>query len=60
AQTAGDWRLKISDNAGDDTGRLGSWTLNLQGTPIPEPSSGLGLLALGLLGAGAALKRHWN
>ena len=29
-------------------------------TPIPEPSSGLGLLALGLLGAGAALKRHWN
>ncbi|MDB9434687.1 PEP-CTERM sorting domain-containing protein [Microcystis aeruginosa] len=29
-------------------------------TPIPEPSSGLGLLALGLLGAGAVLKRHWN
>ena len=27
---------------------------------VPEPSSGLGLLALGLLGAGAALKRHWN
>jgi len=60
SQTAGDWRLTISDNAEDDTGSLGSWTLNLQGTPIPEPSSGLGLLALGLLGAGAALKRHWN
>ncbi|TRU69340.1 MAG: PEP-CTERM sorting domain-containing protein [Microcystis viridis Mv_BB_P_19951000_S69] len=60
SQTAGDWRLTISDNAGEDTGSLGSWTLNLQGTPIPEPSSGLGLLALGLLGAGAALKHHWN
>ena len=60
SQTAGDWQLTISDNAGLDTGSLGSWTLNLEGTPIPEPSSGLGLLALGLLGAGAALKRHWN
>ncbi|NCQ98702.1 MAG: proprotein convertase P-domain, (modular protein) [Microcystis aeruginosa L211-101] len=65
SQTAGDWRLTISDNAELNTGALGSWTLNLQGTPIapvsvPESSSGLGLLALGLLGAGAALKRHWN
>lgn len=65
SQTAGDWRLTISDNEGGDTGALGSWTLNLQGTPIapvsvPESISGLGLLALGLLGAGAALKRHWN
>jgi subtilisin-like proprotein convertase family protein len=65
SQTAGDWRLTISDNAVDETGALGSWTLNLQGTPIapvsvPESSSGLGLLALGLLGAAAALKRHWN
>jgi subtilisin-like proprotein convertase family protein len=65
SQTAGDWRLTISDNGFSDTGSLGSWTLNLQGTPlapvsVPESSSGLGLLALGLLGAGAALKRHWN
>ena len=65
SQTAGDWRLTISDNGFRDTGSLGSWTLNLQGTPlapvsVPESSSGLGLLALGLLGAGAALKRHWN
>lgn len=65
SQTAGDWRLTISDVSVDDTGALGSWTLNLQGTPIapvsvPESSSGLGLLALGLLGAGAALKRHLN
>jgi subtilisin-like proprotein convertase family protein len=65
SQTAGDWRLTISDNGLSDTGSLGSWTLNLQGTPlapvsVPESSSGLGLLALGLLGAGAALKRHWN
>ncbi|MCA2552884.1 MAG: proprotein convertase P-domain-containing protein [Microcystis sp. M04BS1] len=65
SQTAGDWRLTISDPVAGDTGSLGSWTLNLEGTPlapvsVPEPSSGLGLLALGLLGAGAALKRHWN
>ena len=65
SQTAGDWRLTISDNEPEDTGALGSWTLNLQATPIapvsvPESSSGLGLLALGLLGAGAALKRHLN
>ncbi|TRV42804.1 MAG: proprotein convertase P-domain, (modular protein) [Microcystis panniformis Mp_MB_F_20051200_S9] len=64
SQTAGG-RLTISDNGGGDTGALGSWTLNLQGTPlapvsVPESSSGLGLLALGLLGAGAALKRHLN
>ena len=65
SQTAGDWRLTISDRSGADTGSLGSWTLNLEGTPlapvsVPESSSGLGLLALGLLGAGAALKRHLN
>lgn len=45
----GTWRLTISDNAGDDTGSLGSWALNLQGsapTPVPGP--------LPLLGAGAA------
>ena len=58
--SSGTWRLTISDNVAQDTGALGSWALNLQGTPIPESSSVLGLLALGLLGAGAALKRHWN
>jgi hypothetical protein len=58
--SSGTWRLTISDNVAQDTGALGSWALNLQGTPIPESSSVLGLLALGLLGAGAALKRHLN
>ena len=28
--------------------------------PVPESSSGLGLLALGLLGTAAAFKHHWN
>jgi subtilisin-like proprotein convertase family protein len=65
SQTAGNWRLTISDVDDISTGALGSWTLNLQETPIapvsvPESGSVLGLLALGLLGAGAALKRHWN
>ncbi|MFM2026735.1 MAG: hypothetical protein RLZZ339_1452 [Cyanobacteriota bacterium] len=63
SQTAGDWRLTISDNAVDITGSLGSWTLNLEGTPIPpvsvpESNSVLGLLALGLLGTAAAFRRH--
>ncbi|GCA69040.1 hypothetical protein MiYa_00562 [Microcystis aeruginosa NIES-2519] len=63
SQTAGDWRLTISDNGLSDTGSLGSWTLNLEGTPIapvsvPESNSVLGLLALGLLGTAAAFRRH--
>ena len=65
SQTAGDWRLTISDNGLGNTGSLGSWTLNLEGTPIapvsvPESNSVLGLLALGLLGTAAAFRRHWN
>ncbi len=65
SQTAGDWRLTISDNGLENTGSLGSWTLNLEGTPIapvsvPESNSVLGLLALGLLGTAAAFRRHWN
>ncbi|WP_287691244.1 MULTISPECIES: PEP-CTERM sorting domain-containing protein, partial [unclassified Microcystis] len=31
-----------------------------QTVPVPESSSGLGLLALGLLGTAAAFKRHLN
>ncbi|NCR90788.1 MAG: proprotein convertase P-domain, (modular protein) [Microcystis aeruginosa G11-01] len=63
--SSGTWRLTISDNGRDDTGALGSWALNLQGNPsspvsVPESTSGLGLLALGLLGAAAAFKRHLN
>ena len=63
--SSGTWRLTISDNQQLDTGALGSWTLNLQGNPsspvsVPESTSGLGLLALGLLGAAAAFKRHLN
>jgi len=63
--SSGTWRLTISDNGEDDTGALGSWALNLQGNPsspvsVPESTSGLGLLALGLLGAAAAFKRHLN
>lgn len=45
----GTWRLKISDNGSGDTGALGSWSLNLQGsTPASVPGP------LPLLGAGAA------
>jgi subtilisin-like proprotein convertase family protein len=63
--SSGTWRLTISDNSLFDTGALGGWTLNLQGpmapmATVPEPSSNLGLLALGLLGAGALVKRKLN
>ncbi len=45
--SSGTWRLRISDNSAGDTGALGSWTLNLQGSAaVPGP--------LPLLGAGAA------
>lgn len=47
--SSGTWRLRISDNEEEDTGALGSWTLNLQGpTPAAVPGP------LPLLGAGAA------
>jgi subtilisin-like proprotein convertase family protein len=62
----GDWQLRISDNATSNgaanrgTGSISGWSLKLEGRDapkvkeIPEPSSVLGLLALGLLGVGAA------
>jgi subtilisin-like proprotein convertase family protein len=43
---AGIWTLFVSDNAGGDTGSLGSWKLNIITQDVattPEPSS---LLAL--------------
>lgn len=47
--SSGTWRLNISDNFSGDTGSLGSWSLNLQGS---SPASVPGPLPL--LGAGAA------
>lgn len=45
---AGTWTLSISDNAGLDTGSLGSWTLT---AVVPAPSA-MALLGLGGLVAG--------
>lgn len=53
----GSWRLTMSDRAGGDLGSLGSWNLQIQGQQVPEPASVLGLLAVGAMGAGSALKR---
>ncbi|MCP2732645.1 proprotein convertase P-domain-containing protein [Limnofasciculus baicalensis] len=53
----GTWQLRISDNAGGDTGPLGSWNLSVTGQPVPEPGSVLGLLAMGAMGAGSTLMR---
>lgn len=46
------WRLTARDDAGGDTGSIGSWSLDI--TSIPEPTS-LGLLGLGAL---ALLRRR--
>jgi subtilisin-like proprotein convertase family protein len=54
----GTWRLRISDNAGVDTGSLGSWNLSLTpqaSQPVPEPFTILGSLTAG--GIGVALRR---
>lgn len=53
----GIWQLTISDNAGLDTGSLDSWNLSVTGQPVPEPSSIIGLLAMGAMGAGSTLMR---
>lgn len=41
--SAGNWTLSISDNAGGDLGSLGSWTLNLTAVPTPGAAALLGL-----------------
>jgi hypothetical protein len=54
-------RIDVASTWGPTTGVIGLSEVRFaQTVPVPESSSGLGLLALGLLGAGAALKRHWN
>jgi len=42
SQSQGNWTLKITDNAGADTGSVATWTLAI----LPEPAS-MSLLALG-------------
>ena len=51
----GTWTLTISDNANGDLGEIGSWTLNITSTPIPEPGS---LALLGISGLGLAFYRR--
>ncbi len=45
SQSNGNWTIKITDNALQDTGAVPTWTLAL----LPEPTS-IGLLGLGVLG----------
>jgi hypothetical protein len=52
-------RIDVASTWGPTPGVIGLSEVRFA-QQVPEPSSGLGLLALGLLGAGAALKRHLN
>jgi subtilisin-like proprotein convertase family protein len=53
SSVAGTWTLSISDNAGADTGALGSWGVTI--TTIPAPA---GLAILGLGGLAATRRRR--
>jgi len=58
ADIFGDWILRISDNAGGDTGQLANWSLtaNVRST-VPEPGS-LALLGLALGGVAAFRRKR--
>jgi subtilisin-like proprotein convertase family protein len=55
--SAAAWQLRILDQAGLDSGRLGSWTLTLSTAAVPEPST-WAMLILGFGGVGGAMRRR--
>ena len=42
----GTWTLSVKDGLAADTGKLNSWSINVYGTMVPEPST-IGLMSLG-------------
>ena len=58
--SAGDWTLRIFDDAGADAGSLGSWKLSLTGDAggeVPEPAT-WAMMLMGFGGLGARLSRR--
>jgi subtilisin-like proprotein convertase family protein len=55
ANAAGEWTLRISDEAIGDIGNLGSWTLSLSSPGIPEPAT-WAMMILGFGGVGATMR----
>jgi PEP-CTERM motif len=52
--SAGLWTLAITDNEFAGEGELNAWSIEVE--PVPEPTSAIGMLALGALGAMATRK----
>ena len=53
--TAGDWVLFASDNAGGDLGNIGGWGLSITVSAVPEPGS---LVLLGAMGVACVVRRR--
>ncbi len=58
----GDWRLFIANQSSGDNGVsvLGSWSLSMTTTAVPEPDQVVAMALLGLIGLMAGTYRHWN
>lgn len=57
---AGEYYVSITDTNNFGGNSLNSYSFDIKAEVVPEPASVLGLLAIGAMGAGSALKRKKN